>query len=76
MITFGNEATNIIRLIAKTLEVKWDLPYSRDSLSRAGWTMSQILYGEGKPMEVVYGQPAFFHDNSALLGYWSTSRWS
>ena len=80
---FGKEATNILRLIAKTLEVKWDLPYSRTAFfvkSRMSIAIlrstTQILYGERKPMKVVHGQPAFFHDNSALLGYWSTSRWS
>lgn len=37
---------------------------------------THVLYGERKILEVRREQPAFFHDNSALLGYWSTSRWS
>ena len=77
---FGKEAKNILRLIAKTLKVKWDLPYCRTAFfvkSRMSIAIlrstTQIPCGERRPMKVVYEQPAFFHDNSALLGYWSTS---
>ena len=37
--------------------------------------MTHVLFGEQEIMEIQWGQPTFFHDNSALLGYWSTCRY-
>ena len=79
----GQEAKNLLFLLAKTLHTNWNIPVNRTSFfvkSRVSMAIlrstSHVLYGERKTMEVRYEQPAFFHDNSALLGYWSTSRWS
>ena len=80
---FGREAKNIMTRLAKTLHCKWNIPFCRTSFfvkSRMSLAIlrstTHVLYGERKIMEVRRVQPAFFHDNSALLGYWSTSRWS
>ena len=79
----GREARNLTTRLAKTLHQKWNIPFSRTSFfvkSRMSLAMlrstTHVLCGERKIMEVRREQPAFFHDNSALLGYWSTSRWS
>ena len=79
----GREAKNILARLAKTLHHKWNIPFCRTSFfvkSRMSLAIlrstTHVLYGERKILEVRKEQPAFFHDNSALLGYWSTSRWS
>ena len=79
----GKEAKNILTRLAKTLHQKWNIPFCRTSFfvkSRMSLatlrSTTHALYGERKTLEARYEQPAFFHDNSALLGYWSTSRWS
>ena len=79
----GREARNLMTRLAKTLHQKWNIPFCRTSFfvkSRMSLAIlrstTHVLYGERKIMEVRREQPAFFHDNSALLGCWSTSRWS